>query len=162
MTCRNNFQNRKRFSKNVPFKAWRSSISTMYVMTSCCHKESFQKPTTPWHDYLPFFLPSLSIIHVRVYFSLPYTSWFPACLPFCVAHIFLIFSLSFSLWIKPFSFLSMTTLLCYPCHKNCLTLISFIYSHTIHYVQLVLIDVRFLKVHLSTSLAPSTLPPYLG
>ena len=81
-------------------------------------------------------------------FSPPYTSWFPACLPFWVAHIFLIFSLSFSLWIKPFSFLSMTTLLCYPCHKNYLTFISFIYSPTIHYVQLMLTDVGFLKANL--------------
>ena len=94
-------------------------------------------------------------------FSLHYTSWFPACLPFWVAHIFLIFSLSFSLWIKPFIFLSMTTLLHYICHKNCLTIISFIYSPTIHYVQLVLTDVRFLKAHLSTSLSPSTSTPYL-
>ena len=93
---------------------------------------------------------------------MPYTSWFPACLPFWVAYIFLIFSLYFSFWIKPFSFLSMTTLLCYPCHKNCLTVRSFIYSPTTHYVQLVLTDVGFLKAHLSTSLAPSVSAPYLG
>ena len=69
MECNNNFHNCRRFSeKNVPLKAWSSWVSTMYVMTFCCHKESFQKPITPCHDYLPFFLPSLSIIHVRVYF----------------------------------------------------------------------------------------------
>ena len=56
----------------------------------------------------------------------------------------------------------MTTLLCFPCHKNCLTLISYIYSPTTHYVQLVLIDVGFLKAHLSTILTPLTLAPYLG
>ena len=79
------------------------------------------------------------------------------------SHIFfLIFSLSFSFWIKPFSFLSMTTLLYFPCHKNYLTMRPFIYSPTTHYVQLVLADVGFLKAHLSTSLAPSTSTPYLG
>ena len=75
---------------------------------------------------------------------------------------FLIFSLSFSLWIKPFSFLSMTTLLCYPYHKNCFTVRSFIYSPTTHYIQIVLTDVGFLKAHLSTSLSPSTSAHYLG
>ena len=84
-------------------------------------------------------------------FSVAYASWFPTWLPFWVAHIFLIFRLSFSFWIKPFTFLSMTTLLCFPCHKNWLTLIYFIYSPTTHYVQLMLTDVGFLKAHLSTS-----------
>ena len=93
---------------------------------------------------------------------LPYISWLSTCLPLWVAHIFLIFSLSFSFWIKPFRFLSMTTLLCYPCHKNCFTLISFIYSLNAHYVQLVLTDVGFLKAHLSTSLSPSNSAPHLG
>ena len=87
---------------------------------------------------------------------------FPPVYLFWVAHTFLIFSLSFTFSIKPFSFLSMTTLLCYPYHKNCLTTRSLIYSPTTHYVQLMLTDVGFLKAHLSTSLAPSTSASYLG
>ena len=150
------------FQKNVPLKAWRSWVSTMYLMTFFCHKESFQKPITPCHDYLPFSFQDYSSSMLESTFSLPYTSWLLACLPFWVAHIFLIFSLSFAFWIKPFSFLSMNTFLCYPCHKNCLTLISFIYSATTHYVQIVLTDVGFLKAHLSTSLSPLTSTPYLG
>ena len=86
---------------------------------------------------------------------------FPLVYLLWVANTFLILVLSFTFWIKPFSFLSMTTLLCYPCCKNCLTMRSFIYSPTTHYVQLVLTDVGFLKDHLSTMLAPLTSTPYL-
>ena len=93
------------FRKNAPLKAWRSWISTMYVMIFCCHKEDFQKPIMPCH----------SAIHVRVFLihhDFPHVYLFESHTFF-----FLIFILSFSFWIKPFSFLSMTTLLCYPCHK---------------------------------------------
>ena len=123
-----------------------------------CHKESFQKPITPCHDYLPFFLPSLLVIHVRVYLI---HHDFPHIYLSELHTFFRIFSSYFSLWIKPFSFLSMTTLLCYPYHRNCLTMRSFIYSPAAHYVQLVLTDVGFLKAHFSTSLAPLTSAPYL-
>ena len=48
-------KSQKIFRNKVPLKAWRSWVSTMYVMTFCCHKEAFQKQITPCHDYLPFF-----------------------------------------------------------------------------------------------------------
>ena len=163
MACRNNFQNHRKFSeKNVPLKPQRSWVFPCVCHDICCHKEAFQKPIVPCHDYLFFSFQSDSSSMPESTFSLPYTSWLPTCLPFWVAHIFLIFSLSFFFWIKPFSFLSMTTLFFYPFHKNCLYLISFIYSPTTHYVQLVLPDVGFLEAHISTSISPSTSAPYLG
>ena len=126
-------------------------------------KNPFKKQLRHVMITYPFFLPSLFIIHVRVYiFTALYIitshmSTFLSCTQF--PHFQFIFV---SLWIKWFNFLSMTTLLCYPCHKNYLIVKSFIYSRTTHYEKLVLTDVGFLKAHLSTSLAPSTSARYLG
>ena len=150
------------FQKNVSLKDWRSWVSLVYVITFAATKNPFRDQLRHVMITYPFSFQSYPSSMSESTFSLPYTSWLPACLLFWVAHIFLIFSSSFSLWIKPFNFLSMTTFLCYPYHENCLTMRSFIYSPTTHYVQLVLTDVGFLKAHLSTSLSPSTSTHYLG
>ena len=143
-------------------KARRSWVFPWVCHDICYHKEAFQKPITPCHDYLPFFLPSLFIIHVRVYsFFLIHHNFPPVHLS--ESHIFLFFSLSFSLWIKPFSFLSMTTLICYPCHKKTVRPwdLSSIVLPLIMYKSCWLMW-DYLRPTFQQVTTPSTSAPYLG
>ena len=68
MACRNHFQNHRKFSEKC--SSW--SLNELCFHHVChdifSYKEAFQKPIMPCHYYLPFFLPSLSIIHARVYY----------------------------------------------------------------------------------------------
>ena len=68
MACRNNFQNRRIFSKKCSIESLKKPSFHYVCHDICYHKEAFQKPVRQCHDYLPFFLPSLSVIHARVYF----------------------------------------------------------------------------------------------
>ena len=75
MACRINFQNHRRFSeKNAPLKAWRSWVFPCVCHDICCHKEAFQKPIIPCHDYLSFSFQSYFPSMLESTFSLPYTS----------------------------------------------------------------------------------------
>ena len=162
MVCRSDFQYHKNFSENKCSIKSLKNLSLHYV----CHdillpQRSLSETKYAMSWLLTLFLPIFSSYMLESTFSALYI--ITSCMSTFLSHtFFLIFSWSLAFWIKPLSFLSMTTLFCFPCHKNCLTVISFIYSPTTHSVQLVLTNVGFLKAHLSTNIAPSTSSHYLG
>ena len=121
-------------------------------MTFTVPQSSFRKPIMPWHDHLPF---SLSVYSSSITLFVM-TSHMPT---FLSRINLLIFFISFFLLNKPKLHFHDYIVLAYPL-LDC-DIFSFIVLPIFLY-KLMLINGGFLKAHLSTSLAPSTLAPCLG
>ena len=76
------FQNRRKFSEKCSIEMLKKLSFYHGCHDISCHKEAFQKPIMPCHDYLSFSFQSYSTSMLESIISLPYISWLPTCIPF--------------------------------------------------------------------------------